>query len=49
MRVLNKKFENRLIDYDKLVKYGFIKNDDNYIFETNIVDNNFKVIVYISK
>lgn len=49
MRSLNKKFENRMIDYDKLIKYGFIKKDDNYIFEKNIVDNNFKVIVYISK
>lgn len=42
MRELNKEFENRKIDYDKLLAYGF---DNNYSYETEIRDGQFKIIV----
>lgn len=48
MRVLNSLFEDKNIDYDKLLEYGFVRNDDMYIFEKNICDDTFKVIVQIS-
>ncbi len=49
MRNLSKYLENRSINYDKLLNYGFIKKEDNYIYESNICDNFFKIIVEISK
>lgn len=49
MKNLAKNFKNRTIDYDKLLEYGFIKNEDSYFYEKNICDNNFKVVVELSK
>ena len=49
MRNINKKLENKNIDYEKLLKYGFNQIDDNYLFERSICDEHFKVIVEISK
>ena len=49
MRNLEKDYENKIIDYDKLIEFGFIKNNDGYIYECKIHDNNFKVIVELSK
>ncbi len=45
---LTKNFENRIINYNKLIEYGFIKKDENFIYEKNIYDN-FKVVVELSK
>lgn len=49
MRNLNKEFENKSIDYQKLLEYGFVKKMDDYILETLICDNSFKVVVEIAK
>ena len=49
MRNLDKYFENKNIEYDKLLEYGFILNNNNYIFDKNINNNNFKVVVEISQ
>lgn len=49
MRNLNKEFENKTIDYEKLLNYGFYKKDNCYFYESNIFDSHFKVIVEISK
>lgn len=49
MRNLNKYFENKTIDDDKLIEYGFSKRGNNYYYEVGIYDNYFKVIVEISK
>lgn len=49
MRNLSKELENRNINYEKLLNYGFNKIDDNYLFESLICDENFKVFVEISK
>lgn len=46
MRELNKEFENRKIDYDKLLAYGF---DNNYSYETEIRDGQFKIIVELKE
>ena len=49
MRNLKKVFENRKIEYDKLLKYGFVSKKNVYVFEKDIVENNFRVIIEISK
>ncbi len=48
MRVLDKDFENKKIKYESLLKYGFIKKDNIYVYENKIYDDNFKIIVEIS-
>ena len=45
MRNLNKEFENKNIEYNKLVSYGFVKKDTNYIYEKRLQDHSFKVVV----
>ena len=49
MRNLDKYFENKNIDYEKLLKYGFSKNGNNYIYENKIYNDSFNVIVEITK
>ncbi len=49
MRKLDIYLRNKRIDYKKLLDYGFVKNCDTYIYEKNICDDEFKVIVEISK
>ena len=48
MRNLNKKLENKKINYTDLTAFGFIKNEDNYYYEENILNNKFKVIININ-
>ena len=38
-------FKKSYVDYDKLIKYGFIKKNDIYKYETNILDDSFTVII----
>lgn len=45
MRKLEKELENKIIDVNKLIEYGFIKEDNQYIFKTKIYDNQFEMIV----
>lgn len=49
MRNLSKEYKNRNFNYDKLLKYGFNKKDNIYIYEKKICDNYFSVIVEISE
>lgn len=49
MRNLDKYFENKTIDYEKMLEYGFFKKEDNYFYENKIYDNQFKVVVEITK
>lgn len=49
MRNLEKYFENKTIDYGKMLEYGFFKKEDNYFYENKIYDNQFKVVVEITK
>ena len=49
MRNLSKNFENREINYSKLLEYGFVKEKNSYIYEVDICNNHFKVIIEITK
>ena len=48
MRNLEKYFTKRAINYSKLIKYGFKKDENKYIYKTKILDNAFEVKVIIS-
>ncbi len=48
MRNLNNMFEKRTIKYDKLQDYGFIKKDNQYIYKSKIVNEQFEVQISIS-
>ena len=48
MRNLSYILKNRTIDYNKLLKYGFIKENEKYIYRTYIYDNQFEVNIIIS-
>ena len=48
MKNLNKYFENKKINYKKLIDYGFKKENDSYIYTKKINDDNFEIIVEIS-
>lgn len=43
----NEFFKLYKIEYNKLEPYGFIKEDNHYIYSTQIVDNDFRLIVEI--
>ena len=40
-------FQRSHINFDKLVKFGFIKKNENYYYARNILDNQFRVEVII--
>lgn len=48
MRNLNNELENRKINYKELIKYGFKKENNKYVYKTKIQDNQFEVNVIIS-
>lgn len=48
MRNLDRELKNKAIDYDKLLKYGFVKENEEYIYKTYIQDNQFEVNIVIS-
>ena len=41
------KFKKSNFVEEKLLKYGFKKSNKKYIYEKNIIDNNFKIIITI--
>ncbi len=49
MRNLKNDFENKFINFEKLLKYGFYRKENSYYYENNIYDNHFKVAIEISK
>ena len=48
MDIENEIFKRTNVNYEKLLKYGFIKNNDNYIFEKIFLDNNFQAIINVT-
>ena len=48
MRNLEKELKNKTIDYKKLLEYGFVKENNCYIFKNKIYNNQFEMIVEIS-
>ena len=47
MRNITDKVKNMDIDYNKLLEYGFEKSESVYIYEKNIMDDKFKVIIEV--
>lgn len=47
MRNLTKEFKNRKVIIENLIPNGFIKKDDTYIYEKDILSNEFKVVITI--
>ena len=48
MRNLEGELKNKKIDYDKLLKYGFIEENEKYIYKAKILDNQFEINAVIS-
>ena len=48
MRKLDNELKNKVIDYEKLIEYGFFKDKQNYIFKAKICDDKFEMIVNIA-
>lgn len=48
MRNLSEKLKKRKVDYEKLDKYGFKKEQDKYIYKTKIENGEFEINVIIS-
>ncbi len=42
-------FQNKRLNKDKLVDFGFVLENEQYIFSTNILDNQFKFDVIIGR
>ena len=42
-------FKNLKIDFKKLQQLGFVKENDYYIYETKIMDNQLSLIIKIDK
>jgi predicted DNA-binding protein (MmcQ/YjbR family) len=41
-------FKRFSVNYNKLIEYGFKKDNDIYVFEKNFLDNDFKAIISIN-
>lgn len=48
MNIEEEIFKRSNINIDKLIKYGFKKNKDTYIYEKNFLDDSFKAVITIS-
>lgn len=47
MRVLDNELRNRTINYDKLLEYGFTKDNNIYLYKKKLVDNQFEMKVVV--
>lgn len=47
MRILENELENKTINYDKLLKYGFIKKNGIYLYKTKINNEQFEINVTV--
>lgn len=48
MNIENEVFKRFNVNYNKLEDYGFKKEKNNYVFEKNFLNNDFKAIITIS-
>ncbi|MCD8027683.1 MAG: MmcQ/YjbR family DNA-binding protein [Erysipelotrichaceae bacterium] len=48
MTIEEEVFKKSSIVFDKLISYGFIKNNDIYLYTTNILNNSFRVEITIN-
>ncbi len=49
MRNITRNLDNRSINFESLLNYGFVKNNEKYVLEKNIYADCFKVIVEFTK
>ena len=42
-------FRNRMPDFEKLKRYGFVQSDNNYICKTSILDGQFELKITVGK
>lgn len=49
MRCLDRYFENRTIDVEKMREFGFIRKDNSFVYEAFMSNPQFKIVVEISK
>ena len=49
MRCLDRYFENRTIDVEKMREFGFIRKDNSFVYEASMSNPQFKIVVEISK
>ena len=47
MRIVDNELKNKTIDYDKLLKYGFTKENEMYLYKTKIYDEQFEMNVIV--
>lgn len=47
MRILKNELKNKVINYDELLKYGFIQENGIYLYKTKIYDEQFEVNVTV--
>ena len=47
MRKLDNELKNRKIDFNKLLEYGFKKEQNKYLFKEKICNNQFEIIVEV--
>ncbi len=47
MNIENEVFKRTIVDFKKLVKYGFKEEKNNYIFEKQFLNNDFKAIITV--
>ena len=47
MRNLSDNFQNRTIQWNELLEYGFIQKEDSYYLERPIVDGLFQIVMEI--
>ena len=48
MRNLENKLTNRIINYSKLIEYGFTKKEHQYLYINNLSNKQFKIVILIS-
>ena len=49
MNIENEVFKRFKVDYKKLIDYGFVKENNDYLYEKEFFDNDFKAIIKINK
>lgn len=49
MEEIEKMLKNRKFNFNKLVEYGFIENKNQYEYKSVLIENEFDIIVIISK
>ena len=49
MRNLKNELKNKTINHEKLIEYGFIKEDKKYIYKTKICNEQFEMIVEVKQ